>query len=135
LPEENVRRILDAEMDPRDKTLLNLIYVAGVRVSEATQLRWRNLCPRGDAGQVTIFGKGGVTRAVTLPSALWSELIALRGSSTVRKVAASTPALMRRRSPVGNTSSSVAPAGGTCRRGLLSTKANRTGPVCWSRFR
>ena len=31
-------------MDPRDKTLLNLIYVAGVRVSEATQLRWRNLC-------------------------------------------------------------------------------------------
>ena len=82
LPEENVRRILAAETDPRDKTLLNLIYIAGVRVSEATQLRWRNLCPRDDAGQVTIFGKGGITRAVTLPAALWSELMALRGDAS-----------------------------------------------------
>ena len=82
LPEEDVRRVLAAETDPRDKTLLNLIYIAGVRVSEATQLRWRNLQSRGDAGQATIFGKGGVTRAVLLPAALWSELMALRGGAS-----------------------------------------------------
>jgi len=81
LPEDDVQRILAAENDPRDKTLLNLIYVAGVRVSEATQLRWRNLRPRGDAGQIGVFGKNGRTRSIVLPATLWSELIGLRGSA------------------------------------------------------
>src|SRR5215510_14491250 len=30
LPEDAVQRILGSEMDPRDKTLLNLIYIAGL---------------------------------------------------------------------------------------------------------
>jgi integrase/recombinase XerD len=55
-----------------------LIYVAGVRVSEAIQLRWRNLQARGDSGQATIYGKGGCTRSVLLPAALWSALMELR---------------------------------------------------------
>jgi site-specific recombinase XerD len=70
LPEEDVQRLLAAETDPRDKTLLKLIYLAGVRVSEATQLRWRNLRPRADAGQITVLSKGGATRAITLPPAM-----------------------------------------------------------------
>jgi len=43
LPEEEVQRLLAAETGPRDHVLLNLIYIAGLRVSEACQLRWRNL--------------------------------------------------------------------------------------------
>jgi site-specific recombinase XerC len=37
----------------------------------------RNLCPRGEAGQITVFGKNGRTQSITLPVLLWPELIAL----------------------------------------------------------
>jgi integrase/recombinase XerD len=81
LAEEDVQRIIGTKTEPRDHVLLNLLYVAGLRVSEACGLRWRNLHPRGDAGQVTVFGKGGRTRAITLPAPLWLELNDLRGEA------------------------------------------------------
>jgi site-specific recombinase XerC len=63
------------------RVLLRLLYAAGLRVSEACRLRWRNLRPCGDTGQITVFGKNGRTRAIALPAALWSELTALRGGA------------------------------------------------------
>ena len=63
--EQDVQEILAAEDGLRDRALLHLLYAGGLRVSEACRLRWRNLRPRGDAGQVTVFGKNGRTRAVT----------------------------------------------------------------------
>ena len=81
LPEEDVQRLLAAHADARDRVLLNLIYIAGLRVSEACQLRWRNLRPRGDGGQITVYGKGGRTRAITVPASLWSGLVGLRGAA------------------------------------------------------
>jgi integrase/recombinase XerD len=57
------------------------LYFAGLRVSEACSLKWRNLHFRGTAGQVSVFGKGGKTRSITLPESLWSELISLRGAA------------------------------------------------------
>jgi integrase/recombinase XerD len=59
-----------------------LLYTAGLRVSEECGLRWRNLRPRGDAGQITVFGKNGRTRSIALPALLWSELIALRNKAS-----------------------------------------------------
>lgn len=81
LPEEDTQRLLTAKTEPRDRALLQLIYVGGLRVSEACQLRWRNLRAQGDAGQVTVFGKGGRTRAIALPASLWAELNDLRGEA------------------------------------------------------
>lgn len=81
LGEDDVRRMIAAERDPRNQTLLRLLYAAGLRVSEACHLLWRNLRPRGDAGQITAFGKNGRTRAIALPAALWSDLAALRGDA------------------------------------------------------
>jgi integrase/recombinase XerD len=81
LPENDVQRLLAGETAPRNRVLLNLIYVAGLRVSEACQLRWRNLRPRGDAGQIPVYGKGGRTRAIALPAPLWTELNGLRGDA------------------------------------------------------
>src|SRR5262245_31722741 len=81
LPETDVQRLLAIDGNARDRILLNLIYVAGLRVSEACQLRWRNLHPRGEAGQITVYGKGGRTRAITLPASVWSELTGLRGTA------------------------------------------------------
>ena len=69
------------------------------------------------------------------PHAGWQVDHARKTSSTARKVAVSTPLPMRSRSPVANTSSSTASAVRSCRRAPLSTKANRTGPLSWSRLR
>ena len=48
--------------------LVRLLYLGGLRISEACGLRGRDLASRDDTGQVTVFGKGGKTRAVLLNS-------------------------------------------------------------------
>jgi integrase/recombinase XerD len=47
-------------------------------VSEVCALKWRDLRPSGEAGQLTVFGKGGQTRTVWLPPRVWAALTALR---------------------------------------------------------
>ena len=81
IPEGNVHRLLALEVNPRNHALLRLLYVAGLRISEASNLRWRDLAGRDDAGQVTIMGKGGQTGAILLPVLLWRELAGLRGDA------------------------------------------------------
>jgi len=81
LPEADVQRLLALEPQPRNRALLRLCYAAAVRVSELCALRWRDLQPRGDAGQVTILGKGSTTRAILLPAGPWRELLTLRGAA------------------------------------------------------
>lgn len=78
LPEATVLLMINLEENPRNKALLKLLYVAGLRVSELTGLTWRSLQQRDDGGQVLVYGKGGKTRAVKLPASLWSELQLLR---------------------------------------------------------
>jgi integrase/recombinase XerD len=74
LSETQVHRLLALEPNHRNQVLLRLLYVAGLRVSELAALEWRDLQPRDDAGQVTVFGKGGKTRVVLLPVSVWREL-------------------------------------------------------------
>jgi integrase/recombinase XerD len=62
--EDDVKRLVEADTGPRDRMLLRLLYAAGLRVSEACGLLWRNVRPRGDAGQITVFGKNGRTRSI-----------------------------------------------------------------------
>jgi integrase/recombinase XerD len=81
LGEEDVRRIISLETDPRDRVLLLLLYTAGLRVSEACNLRWRNLRARGESGQLTVCGKGGKMRAVLLPAAMWEDMLSLDGDT------------------------------------------------------
>lgn len=79
--EAAVQKMLALETNPRNHALLRLLYAAGLRVSEACGLCWRDLQERGDAGQITVFGKGGKTRAILLTAETWAELIALRGDA------------------------------------------------------
>src|SRR3954469_14917691 len=72
-----VLHLLALERNPRNKTLLRLLYLGGLRISEISSLRGRDLAARDDAGQVTLFGKGGKTRAVLLKVSIWQELVAL----------------------------------------------------------
>lgn len=73
-----VLHMLALERNPRNKALLRLLYLGGLRISEACGLRGRDLAPRDAAGQVTIFGKGGKTRAVLLKASIWRDLVQLR---------------------------------------------------------
>lgn len=78
LSEADLHRILSLEPNPRNRAILTLLYASGVRVSELCALAWRDLQPNGDGGQITVFGKGNVTRSVQLPQSVWQLLIALR---------------------------------------------------------
>jgi integrase/recombinase XerD len=40
------------------------------------------LQPNGEGGQITVFGKGGVTRSVQLPPSVWQLVVALRPKDT-----------------------------------------------------
>jgi site-specific recombinase XerD len=81
IPQEDVRRLIVLEPDGRNRVLLAVLYAAGLRVSEACGLRWRNLQVRGEAGQIMVYGKGGRTRAVLLPPAVWGQLAPLKGTA------------------------------------------------------
>lgn len=80
LDEPAVQRMLALESNERNRILLRLLYGAGLRVSEAAGLTWRDCRSRDDAGQVTVFGKGGKTRVVLLSVGTWGELVKLNVS-------------------------------------------------------
>jgi hypothetical protein len=73
LDEAAVHRMLALEPSARNRALLTLLYGAGLRISEVTSLRWRDLALRDGAGQVTVYGKGG-----TLVHGYANSLIILR---------------------------------------------------------
>jgi len=83
LPEWVVQTMIGLELNQRNRVLLKLLYVAGLRVSEVTQLQWSSLQPRDVGGQVLVYGKGGKTRAIKLPGSLWQELRSLRGDAEI----------------------------------------------------
>jgi integrase/recombinase XerD len=80
LSEGDVQRMLALEPAPRNRALLRLLYGAGLRVSELTALCWGDAQDRDGAGQITVMGKGGKTRAVLLSTDTWRELGTLRGA-------------------------------------------------------
>ncbi|MCJ2086019.1 tyrosine-type recombinase/integrase [Methylobacterium sp. E-005] len=65
----------------RNRVLLTVLYGGGLRISDVCGLRWRDLTARDEAGQATVFGKDGKTRAVLLSAATWKGLLALRGEA------------------------------------------------------
>lgn len=62
----------------RDLLILKLLYVAGLRVSELVNLKWRDFTERNLSGQVSVVGKGNKSRHVLLPEYLWQELMDYR---------------------------------------------------------
>ena len=68
LSEEEVQALLQAPISARNRAFLYLLYAAGLRVSEAVSLKWRDVIARDNgAVQISVFGKGGKTRVVLVP--------------------------------------------------------------------
>lgn len=66
LSEDEVKRILEAAPSLRDKLFIGLMYATGMRVSEVTRLRWRDI--DFDRRIVSVWqAKGRSDRQVTLP--------------------------------------------------------------------
>ena len=80
--EEDVLTLVAHEPNRRNHALLRLLYTAGLRVSEACALCWRDVQARAEGGQVTVWGKGDKERAVLLTAGTWRELAALRPGIT-----------------------------------------------------
>lgn len=78
LEESEVARLIAAAPEGRNRVLLKLLYVSGVRVSEACGLKWCDALPRQEGGQITVFGKGGKTRAVLLKPKVWQQLLSIK---------------------------------------------------------
>ena len=74
LNSETVSRLIASEPSERNRLLLKLLYFGGLRASEIVSLIWRDL----NEGCLTVYGKGGRTRVIRLPSFLVSELLAFR---------------------------------------------------------
>jgi integrase/recombinase XerD len=81
MAETEVLRMIALERRPRDRAMLTLLYASAVRVSELVALRWSDAQPRGDSGQITVFGKGGKTRTLLLPVSTWRSLLSIRGNA------------------------------------------------------
>ncbi len=81
LPEAEVHRMLSLEPDERNRAILTLLYASGVRVSELCGLCWRDVQAAGEGAQITVFGKGGQTRAVQLPESVAKLLAKLHGNA------------------------------------------------------
>ena len=78
LEESEVAKLIEAAAEGRDRILLKLLYVSGVRVSELCGLKWCDAMPRQDSGQITVFGKGGKTRTILLKVKFWQQLLSIR---------------------------------------------------------
>jgi integrase/recombinase XerD len=81
LGEADVLRMIVLEPDLRNRVIFTVLYAGGLRVSELCALTWRDLTARDDAGQATIFGKGGKTRAILFSAATWKGLEAITGAT------------------------------------------------------
>jgi integrase/recombinase XerD len=81
LEESEVARLIAAASEGRNRVLLKLLYVSGVRVSEVCGLKWCDALARQQGGQITVFGKGGKTRAVLLKPKVWEQLLSIKGDA------------------------------------------------------
>jgi integrase/recombinase XerD len=85
LSEPAVQRMLALEPSPRNHLLLRLLYASGARCAELCGLLWRDMVERGEAGQMTVYGKGSKTRSILLSKATWEEVQAFRKDARMIK--------------------------------------------------
>jgi integrase/recombinase XerD len=81
LPESKIQQMIARTQEARNQMLLRVLYATGARVSSICGLKWRHAQSNGDAGQITLYGKGGKTYAVVLPVSLWVDLLTYRGTA------------------------------------------------------
>lgn len=78
LTEPQVSAMIAAAADGRNRAIVELLYLVGVRAEELTVLCWRDAKADGSGGVLTVFGKGEKTRHLRMEAAAWSMLSSWR---------------------------------------------------------
>ena len=78
LSEEEVFSLIPAEKSERNKILIKILYVLGLRICEVKNLKWKDIQDHGSHGLVHVFGKGGKSRSIPLSGSTWNDLKAFR---------------------------------------------------------
>jgi integrase/recombinase XerD len=86
LQAEEVKQLISAATNERNRLILILLYILGLRISELVGLNWSDFQPTEEAQAVTIFGKGHKTRTLLITKTLWSELKQLPRSEKTEAV-------------------------------------------------
>lgn len=94
LQASEVKELINSATNERDRAILILLYILGLRISELVGLNWSDFQPTDDAMRsalaspiaVTIFGKGHKTRTLLITRTLWSELKQLPRSDKTEAV-------------------------------------------------
>ena len=86
LQAEEVKQLINAAINQRDRLILVLLYILGLRISELVGLNWSDFQPTEESVTVTIFGKGHKTRTLLITHQLWSELKQLPRSEKTEAV-------------------------------------------------
>jgi len=83
MTEVEVAKLIEATKTPRDRLMLQVIYAAGLRISEVCRLKWDDVIHDGN-GKVTlcILGKGNKERVVLLPKRVGLNLLAFRDGAS-----------------------------------------------------
>ena len=74
LDRATVIKMIDSEQNPRNRALMRLLYVSGIRSSEAINLRACDLLKHETGGQITVTAKGGKTLAVWIDQTTWEMI-------------------------------------------------------------
>ncbi len=84
ISETEVALLIRFTSNSRDKVLIQVLYAAGLRVSELVGLNWGDLIERDKWLQLHVLGKGGVIRQVLLPEVVSNSVRSLDygGSAT-----------------------------------------------------
>ena len=80
LCESDVTRMIALEPDDRNRVMLKLLYLSGMRVSELCRLAWRDVQSDTNGVYITVFGKGGKTRTILLDNHIYKDLVFIRGN-------------------------------------------------------
>ena len=74
LMSEEIKALIDNAKNSRDGLLIKLLANTGLRISEAINLKWNDI----KLNKISVFGKGGKTRYVSIKDELLNELLSLK---------------------------------------------------------
>ncbi len=83
---EEVKQLINAAKNERNRLILVLLYILGLRISELVGLNWSDFQPNDESVTVTIFGKGHKTRTLLITHQLWKQLKQLTRSDQTEAV-------------------------------------------------
>ena len=69
LSEEEIKRMVDAAENPRDKALISVLYESGCRIGEVLALRMRHVEPNEYGSKIIVRGKTGMRKILLISSA------------------------------------------------------------------